>query len=139
MLVVPATNKDGSTMKPTSKPLSNSSNGVHRRIIKKDQEHDEVENGIGPFAMVPKWLFASVSDGAVMLYISLWLYISPNDPKRKAFPSKSSLAKDMSCSIDTVDRRLKELVEARAVTVKKKPSAHGGWPHNIYFLKLERP
>jgi hypothetical protein len=108
-----------------------------KRERKSHQERDRVESGVGPFAMIPKWVYVRVSEGAVILYIVLWYHANNNT--RIAYPSKELLAEEMHCSVSTVDRRIKELVDAKAITIRQKPAAHGGWPHNIYRLKFENP
>ena len=62
------------------------------------------------FAMIPEAvLYSGVSDGAVRLYGVLRRFA---DQEMKAWPSRRTLAERLGVSVDTLDRRLRELTDA---------------------------
>jgi len=80
---------------------------------------DILVSEIGPHAIVPDWLItAPVGDRAVRLYAQLAVYAQGS--WEAAMPARATLAKDLSCSVDTIDRAVKELEAAGAVTVKPR-------------------
>ncbi len=81
--------------------------------------------------MVPEWLLdADVSDRAVRLWAILDRYAGSNGA---AFPSRSTLAKRLRCSVDTIDRSLADLEAVGALEVER-----AGTRVNVYRL-LDRP
>lgn len=86
----------------------------------------------GPFSIVPEWLLddATVSDGAVRQYAVLARHADKGDGV--AFPARSTLARRLGCSVDTVDRRTKELLAAGAITVEHKFTERGDHTSNTY-------
>jgi hypothetical protein len=65
------------------------------------------------WAAVPEWVLTSpISDRAVRLYGLLVRRANADD---QCFPSRRLLAKQMSCSVASVDRALAELVDAGAI------------------------
>ena len=68
----------------------------------------------GPFAIVPEWLLdAEVSDRAKVLYAILARHADAKDGT--AFPRRRTLARRLHCSVDSVDRAVRELTEMGAL------------------------
>jgi Helix-turn-helix domain len=77
-------------------------------------EQDQIRSDTGPFAMLPEWVLdADISDRAVRLYTILALHADRNDGT--SFPRRRTLARRLSCSVDSVDRAVKELLGIRAL------------------------
>lgn len=97
----------------------------------------------GPFAIIPEWLVvSSLSHGAVRLYALLGLYADWKDGT--AWPSRSTLAKHLGVSTDSVDRWIKELEVASALLVTRRPTvADDGQAQNLTNLytviRVSRP
>lgn len=92
---------------------------------------------IGPWGALPKWLTLSpVSDSAFRLFAVLLSYADAN---YEAWPSRATLASHLHCSTKTVDRAVKELIEANAIFIEKRPTPDGFHSSNHYFLKLNNP
>lgn len=78
------------------------------------------------FAIVPRWITDSdISDRAVRLY-TVMCQFADNDTGH-CHPSRAAIAERMrGCSVDTVDRAMKELVSIGAVTVKHRTLQRSG-------------
>lgn len=84
------------------------------------------------WAQVPEWVIcADISDRAVRLYAMLSR--RANDDRR-AFPSRRYLAKNIRCSVKSVDRALEELVKIGAVT-KEQQFKGDRQTVNLYTLR----
>ena len=71
------------------------------------------------FSIVPHWvIFSGISDGALRLYAVLQTYA--DNKTGRAFPARSTLAKDTHKSVRSVDGYLKELVELGALTITRR-------------------
>jgi hypothetical protein len=92
-----------------------------------------------PFAMLPRWLLyhQDVSEGAKFLYCVLHdLVQGRQGPTRPV--TRAELAGSCGVSVDTIDRRLAQLVAVGAV--EKQPQTRpGGQLPNIYFVWLLPP
>ena len=91
------------------------------------------------FSIIPHWIiFSGVSSGAIHLYAVLAKYADYDT--HEAFPSRTTLAKGIGKSADTVDRHIKELqkIGALNVTRRKLPGTQGNQT-NIYELIYEQP
>lgn len=82
------------------------------------------------FAVVPTWVLSAPSR-AVHLYALLRRYA---DASGQAWPSRTTLAERLGCSVDSVDRALRCLVEIGAVTVVKRWGEDGSPLSNLYRL-----
>lgn len=94
---------------------------------------------IGPYTIVPEWIIESgVSDGAVVLFVALGLRANREGT---CFPSRKFLADQLSVSEDTIDRRIKELVEAEAIQVEPRYSKKNEHERtsNLYRLRFAAP
>lgn len=103
-----------------------------------------VTSDIGPFAILPMWVLeAGVSGNAVRAYAILASYA--NRETGEAFPSRKTMAKRLGVSVDTIDRGIKELEEAQAVTVAYRyedPSDEAAGRRqttNGYIVRFARP
>lgn len=87
--------------------------------MRDEQYHDEATSDTGPFVIIPEWLLRmDLSHGAVRLYAELATFADYKTGD--AWPSRSLLASRLKCSRDTIDRFAKELVSARAITVRRR-------------------
>lgn len=69
----------------------------------------------GPFSIIPEWvLFGGFSPRAIQLYCVLGRFA---DAYGGAHPSRKEIAERMDCSLDTVDRAVKELLDGGAIMV----------------------
>ena len=83
------------------------------------KESGSVRSDTGPFAIVPEWLLDSgVSGNGVKLYALLARYA--DDSTGRATPKRRTLAKRMGCSVDTVDRVLRELEGLGAIVREER-------------------
>jgi hypothetical protein len=90
------------------------------------------------FGRVPTWLLdAPVSDRAVRLFALLTRYA---DREGRGFPGRRALAERLHCSVDSIDRALRELVAAGAVRVEERwdVAGAGGQLTNDYYLVEHR-
>lgn len=90
------------------------------------------------FALVPEWLLdADVSAQAIRLYAVLSRYA---DRDGNAYPSRKLLAERLKVrSKDTVDRALKELVDAHALTIRGRVDEAGDQTSNHYIVHRTAP
>lgn len=85
------------------------------------------------FAVVPTWvILSSISDRAVRLYAVLRRYA---DRDGACWPSRSRLAGDMRCSVDSIDRALAELVGICALTITHRRDASGAPTSSLYTVR----
>ena len=98
-----------------------------------------VRRGVAPFAMVPEWIVfhPDLSDRAVRLYAVMYRY-ADNDSK-VAYPARTRLARQLGCSVLTIDRAIKELVEAKAMSKEVRRSPAGDWTSSLYTLRHNPP
>jgi len=79
----------------------------------------QYQSDTGPFAIVPEWVIdLPVSHPAVRLYALLSRYADYESGD--AWPSRSTLARRMGSSTDSIDRWTRELENAGAVTVTRR-------------------
>lgn len=87
------------------------------------------------FVMVANWLVdEDISDRAFRLYAILQSYAGPG---RHVFPARRKLADRLRTSLDSVDRAMKELVTAGAVTVLSRARVNGSQSSNEYVVHHE--
>lgn len=103
-----------------------------------DHTHDTLTSD-NHFVIIPQWvLFSGVSDGALRLYAVLMKYAANND--KTAFPARSTLAKDIRKSRDSVDRYVKELEDLGALTVQRRKKADSKQNQvNLYTIVTGNP
>lgn len=89
------------------------------------------------FAVTPEWVLdADISDRAVRLYGVISRYGSSS---RAKFPSRGALAERLRCSLDSIDRAMKELVDIEALAVIPRQREDGGRSSNEYRLYTDPP
>lgn len=91
------------------------------------------------FAIIPHWvIYSDLSDAALRLYAVMAKYA--DNSSGKAWPSRGTLAKDMRKSEKTVDRAIKELVQAGALRVSRRydPETRE-YRSNLYTLITAKP
>lgn len=87
----------------------------------------------GPFSLIPEWVLdLDVSDRAVRLYALLCRYA--DDGTGEGWPSRTTLAKRLRCSVDSLDRAKVELVTAQALEVEHRQKANGELTSNLYRI-----
>jgi hypothetical protein len=90
------------------------------------------------FGRVPTWLLdEAVSDRSIRLFALLTRYA---DREGRGFPGRRTLAERLRCSVDSIDRALRELVHAGAVRVEERwdVDGDGGRLTNDYHLLEHR-
>lgn len=95
-----------------------------------------VRSEMGPFVIVPRWVIESVSATALQLYVVLGTYC---DRDLVARPSVKTLARDMDCSVRTVQGARNELQRAGALMVQARVSEQGDPTANEYWLRQVKP
>ena len=91
------------------------------------------------FAIIPHWvIYSNISDAALRLYAVMAKYA--DNATGKAWPSRGTLANDIRKSEKTVDRAIKELVEAGALKVSRRydPETRE-YKSNMYTLITAMP
>lgn len=85
------------------------------------------------FAVLPEWvLYLPISAVAVRVYCVLRRHA--DNTTGECFPSRRRLAMKARCSVATLDRAIKELVEHSAVSVIKRKNDAGDWSSNLYTV-----
>jgi len=93
---------------------------------------------MGPYGIVPLWiLMLSISDRAVRLFALLASKYC--DKLNRAFPSRTTIARDLDCSLDSADRAIRELVSANALAVERRQLPSGDYTSNHYSLFFSNP
>jgi hypothetical protein len=89
------------------------------------------------FSIVPEWVLdAGLTDRAIRIYALISRY-ADNDTLQ-AFPSRETLAERAGCSVKSVDRAIRQLVEAGAL--KKSHRMNGdAYTSNLYTVKRIPP
>lgn len=93
-----------------------------------------------PFVMLPTWLLRNrqVSDGAKVLYGLLHDLVAGREGPTRAV-TRGELAECGGVSVDTVDRRLSELIRAGAVEKQAQFETRQGQLANVYWVRLSPP
>lgn len=95
---------------------------------------------VGPYCIVPRWIARSaISDRAVRVYVVLSLYA--DHESGVAYPAQQTIAEACGgCSIDSVDRALKELVAAGAIVIEaRRQPGNQQQLTNLYHVMQARP
>lgn len=92
-----------------------------------------VTTDVGKFAIFPKHLQGKLSHGATVLYLALFFYA---DQDGVCWPGVERLARDVRVSPRSVQRWLKELVNADALSIAPRRTANGDADTNQYHLHL---
>lgn len=101
------------------------------------QEHPQSSDRIAAavtFSVVPTWLVLSdVSDRALRLYAVLAHYAGA---KGAAWPARSTLARDLRCSVSSIERALRELTALGAVSITQRRDAAGDLTSSLYTVHV---
>lgn len=93
--------------------------------------------GDNKFSTVPEWVIdAPISATAVRLYCVLQRYANSDGV---CFPSRSTLARRMHCSVRSVDRAVEELEQVGALVKTLTKSPDGDWANNTYCVITADP
>ena len=91
---------------------------------------------IGPYGIVPLWVARAASPRALALFARLAVFANHEG---EAWPSRRTLAEELRCSVDTVDRCVSELVLAGALEVSPRNREGGEQTSNVYRVLFMRP
>jgi hypothetical protein len=84
------------------------------------------------YAVIPEWILdGEINDRAVRLFCILSRYVGAND---SAWPSRTTMAKRLNCSVDSLDRALKDLIDIGAVKVERRHREDGSYSSSRYYL-----
>lgn len=91
------------------------------------------------FAIIPEWVLyhPNISGNALRLYGVLQRIA--NDKTRRAWPSRSTLAKAIGKSRNTVDRCIIELIDAGALEKRHRKTDSGDYTSNEYTVMMVPP
>lgn len=103
---------------------------VTLEMLREMPDVDEAQQRRG-VAILPQSLVMSASARALQLAAVLALHANSGFV---AFPSRSSLARELRCSQDTVDRAVSELQRLGAIQVHRRESIAGDNTSNAYRL-----
>jgi hypothetical protein len=85
------------------------------------------------FAVIPEWVLAlSVSSNAIRVYCCLRRFA--DNSTGECFPSRKLLAMRARVSVSTLDRAIKELSEAGAISIKHRKNDAGDYTSNLYVV-----
>lgn len=99
---------------------------------------DEFRSDMGPFAIVPLWLIEAVSPRALQVF-ALMAAKWTNRETGQCFPFQDTIAEILDVTRETVNRSVKELREAGAVSVEEQFDAHGFRKQSLYTIYYTRP
>jgi len=85
------------------------------------------------FEMIPHWIFKHPGITLPALRVYLSLKERSND-REESWPSRSTIAKDCSMNIKTVDRAIDVLIEINALEIEPRMTAKGDRTSNLYRL-----
>jgi len=83
------------------------------------------------FSIVPEFVVDCGNPRAIQVYAILARFANREGT---AFPGRPLIAERADCSIDTVDRALRELESMKAITVARTKKEDGSWERNVYTL-----
>ena len=97
-----------------------------------------ITSDVGRWAVLPEWLATGdVSAHAIRMFAVLAAKYA--DKENVAYPSRRTLAEDMHCSLDTVDRASEELQRIGALSVEPQFDGQGDRTSNLYRLHYVNP
>ena len=100
----------------------------------------DITDGMNPssFVIVPEWvLMLPITATALRVYCVIRKH---SDAKTgECFPSRKTIAAKARCSVASVDRCVKELVENGALKVCRRKNKAGDWTSNLYTLVAQSP
>lgn len=93
---------------------------------------------IGPYCIAPLWLAESVSANALKAFVIIAAAHADRNTG-EGFPSRKRWAAECSFSVDTLDRAIKELESAGALSKEPRQTAFGDQDSNVYTVQFLRP
>lgn len=85
------------------------------------------------FAVIPEWVLAlPVSSNAIRVYCCLRRFA--DNSTGECFPSRRLLAMRARVSVSTLDRAMKELADAGAISIKHRKTDAGDYTSNLYVV-----
>ena len=96
-------------------------------------EHEVSVSADFYFAVIPEWVLAlPVSSNAIRVYCCLRRFA--DNSTGECFPSRRLLAMRARVSVSTLDRAIKELSDAGAITIKHRKTDAGDYTSNLYVV-----
>ena len=98
----------------------------------------QIHSDIGRYGITPEWLLDSgVSDRGIRLFSTIAAKYADRDTAT-GFPSRKTLASDLGCSTDSIDRALRELEKVGAIVTEHR--FEGKEPQtSLYLVVYARP
>lgn len=85
------------------------------------------------FAVIPEWVLAlPVSSNAIRVYCCLRRFA--DNSTGECFPSRRLLAMRARVSVSTLDRAIKELADAGAISITHRKTEAGDYTSNLYIV-----
>jgi len=103
--------------------------------MKKDTPNDDIVPVSADFyfAVIPEWVLAlPVSSNAIRVYCCLRRFA--DNSTGECFPSRRLLAMRARVSVSTLDRSIKELAEAGAISLRHRKNDAGDYTSNLYTV-----
>jgi len=79
---------------------------------------------------------AKQSTGSPACKLTLLALANYADASGACWPTQDTLAKDTEQSVDTVQRRLKKLVQLGLIRMERRPQGRGQWAGRLYLLNM---
>jgi hypothetical protein len=95
----------------------------------------DITDGMNPssFVIVPEWvLMLPITATALRVYCVIRKHADAKTGE--CFPSRKTIAAKARCSVASVDRCVKELVENGALKVRRRKNKAGDWTSNLYTI-----
>lgn len=95
---------------------------------------------IGPIIVCPLWIVQH--PGVTSHALRLWLYLYGQDMIERPdeeFPTRHTIARDLRCSLDSIDRWSQQLVEAKAITITQQSIRGVSGQTNHFQVHLRQP
>lgn len=97
-----------------------------------------VRHQLPQFSIVPLWVVEEASARALKLYCILGAKYSTYEKDdflyAGAHPSQTTLAKDLDCSVSSIQRAIEELIEIGALMIRERFNPDGGQSSNDYIV-----
>ncbi len=83
------------------------------------------------FSIIPEFVVDCGKPRAIQVYAILARY---SNAVKQAWPGRALIATRASCSVDTVDRALRDLESIKAIRVDRSKKEDGSYENNVYTL-----
>lgn len=91
----------------------------------------------GPFEMVPHWLLHDLNVNALAIRLYLVLRQHAN-AEGTCFPSRQRLCDLLGVSLPTLDKAREQLVQAGALTIRRRKDVANQWASSLYVVHWEK-